>query len=93
MNAWPPKDPDEILDYQFDWSARLVAPEVISSSTMIKASGSVTLSADGFASPITSVWMTGGTAGDVCIVTNRIVTSQGRTHEASAKVRIRSTSP
>jgi hypothetical protein len=91
MDAWPVKDPDEVLDYQFDWAThRLEAGETISSSTFSKT-GSITLGATSDASGITTVWISGGTAGEACVVTNQVVTSAGRTYEASAKLRIRNT--
>lgn len=93
MNAWPPKDPDEVLDYQFDWTARLAPSETIATSAMFRDSGSVVMNSNGVLSPITVVWLSGGTVGEVCVITNRIVTNQGRTYDESAKLRIRSTGP
>lgn len=29
VQAWPPKDPNEILDYGYDWSPRMVAGDEI----------------------------------------------------------------
>ena len=93
MNSWPTKDPDEILDYQFNWTDRMAASETITTSNMTRVSGTVTLASNSIATPITTVWLSGGAAGEVAIITNRIVTNQGRTYEESAKLRVRSTSP
>ena len=90
MDSWPPKDPDEILDYLFDWTARLVLGETLSTSVMILASGTVTLGVATIVGTTTKVWISGGVAGGVSVVTNRIVTSASRTYEKSAKLRIRS---
>ena len=90
MDSWPSKDPDEVLDYLFDWTARLVSGETISTSTMLLASGTVTLGTNTIVGTTTKIWLSGGVAGGVAVVTNRIVTSASRTYEKSAKLRIRS---
>ena len=90
MSSWPYKDPNEELDYQFDWAARLETGETITSSTFIKESGSIVLGASNNVGALTTVWITGGTEGEVCIVVNRIITSAGRIYDETAKLRIRS---
>lgn len=91
MQSWPSKDPDEVLDYQFDWTDRLVAGEAISTSTFIKeADDTITLGVTSIAAGVTTVWISGGTIGEVCRVTNRIVTNAGRTYDETAVLRIRS---
>lgn len=90
MDSWPHKDPDEVLDYQFDWTNRLEDGETIATSTMLVASGSVTLDSDDKSGAITTAWLSGGTVDDVCVITNRVTTSANRTYEESAKIRIRS---
>lgn len=90
VESWPSKDPDEILDYLFNWTARLVTGETISTSVMLLASGTVTLGVATIVGTTTKVWISGGTAGGVSVVTNRITTSASRTYEESAKLRIRS---
>lgn len=89
MDTWPAKDPEEVLDYQFDWTDRLVTGETISTSDFIRASGDVTLGAESFVGAFTTVWLSGGTVGTVNVITNRITTSQGRTYDQSARLRIR----
>jgi hypothetical protein len=90
MQSWPSKDPNEVLDYQFDWTDRLVTSETITTSTFIVAEGSVTTSNPSILAGFTTVWIAGGVAGEVNTITNRIVTNQGRTYDESAKLRIRS---
>lgn len=90
MQSWPSKDPQEVLDYQFDWRARLVTSETISTSTFIVAEGSVTMATPSIGVGTTMVWLSGGTLGEVNIITNRIATNQGRTYDETAKLRIRS---
>lgn len=90
MQSWPPKDPHEILDYQMDWSDRLVSAETILTSSFTIASGDVVKDSQGFSGAITTVWLSGGTEGAACTITNRVTTSGGRTYDESAKLRIRS---
>lgn len=90
MSSWPlPKDPDEELDYQFDWSARLVAGETISSSTFISSgSSSIILDRNAISGGLTTFWARGGAAGEAVQITNRIVTSAGRKYDKTATLRI-----
>lgn len=97
MKSWPlPKDPNDVCDYQFDWSRRLEPGETIASSTFTVDQGSVVV--DTTTNPptidgaLTTFWLSGGTDRETCVITNRIVTSEGRTYDDSARLRIRSTS-
>lgn len=91
MASWPkPKDPDAVLDYQFDWSQWLQDGETIDTSIFI-VEGSATLetfdeSIDG---GFTTFWARNGAAGDVARITNRVTTNQGRTDDDTATLRIR----
>lgn len=90
MQSWPSKDPQEVLDYQFDWTARLAASETITTSTFLLESGSVVLGTSSIVGALTKIWLSGGTLGEVNVITNRIVTNQARTYDSSANLRIRS---
>ncbi len=90
MLSWPSKDPDEVLDYEIDWTDRLITGETITTSTFTVASGDVVKNSSAFVGPICTVWLSGGTAGTPCEILNRIVTSGGRTYDQTAKLRIRS---
>lgn len=97
MLTWPlPKDPDDICDYQFDWSNRLEDAETIDTSTFSVDDGSVEIDmvsqTPTISGSITTFWLSGGTAGERCVITNRIVTSEGRQYDASGRLRVRSTS-
>lgn len=104
MVVWPPKDPNEVLDYGFDWV--LASTETIVTSTFSVTAGAVTLTnpsltntgpstpllPDGTSRPPTqtTIWLNGGTLLERAEILNRITTSSGRTHDQSARVRIRS---
>lgn len=85
---WPAKDPDEVVDYLFDWSASMQSGEAIASKT-VTASG-VTLDSSTIAGETVQVWLSGGTAGSTARVTCRIVTNStpARTFEEVAIVAI-----
>ena len=86
--TWPAKDPDEVLDYQVDWSARLASGDSVQSSTWTLDSGLSQNSAS-IASPKTTIWLSGGTAGKTATIVNRVVTTQGRTMEETIALPIR----
>lgn len=94
MLQWPPKDPDEVLDYQLDWAdpddPRLETGETLTASQYSIVEGDVEINSQTFAeSGLTTVWLSGGTSGTLCIVLNRVTTSGGRTYDQSVKLRIR----
>ena len=94
MQSWPPKAPGEVLEYEFDWGRkRLKAGELIVDSVWRVASGSVEIVADPAPSvidgKITRVWLTGGEIGEICVLTNHVLTNQEREPEWSAKLRIK----
>jgi hypothetical protein len=74
------KDPDAVLDYQVDWSAWL-GVDTISTSTWVVPTG-ITKNSDTKTTTTATIWLRGGTAGTLYLVTNRIVTAGGRTDTA-----------
>lgn len=89
MASWPTKDPDEVLDYQVDWTNRLQVGETISTCDFSVVSGAVTINSEGNVGALATVWLSGGTAGELCSILNRITTSAGRTYDQTVKLRIR----
>jgi hypothetical protein len=93
MINWPAKDPDEVLDYQLDWAdderPRLEAGETITSSAWSVVSGTVVIDDDDSVGGVTTVWLSGGEAGEACVILNRVTTSEGRTYDQSCRLRIR----
>jgi hypothetical protein len=87
--TWPAKDPNEVLDYDVDWTDRLEAGETITTSTFTVASGDVVVDDDSDAAGVCTVWLSGGTVGTACVILNRIETSEGRIYDQSIKLRIR----
>lgn len=89
MLQWPDKDPDEVLDYAIDWSARLETGDTIVASTWTVQSG-LSSSLDSFSGSRASVWLSGGSEGQTYVATNRVTTSENRVMEQSVKIRVRS---
>lgn len=93
MQSWPAKDPNEVLDYQLDWSddtsSRLEVGESIVTSTWVVVSGDVVIDSSSQASGVTTVWLSGGTDGMPCVLLNRVTTSNGRIYDYSVRLRIR----
>jgi hypothetical protein len=81
------KDPDDVLDYAFDWSQWLGNAEVISTSTWITSPG-ITQDSDSFTNTVATVWLSAGTAGQPYTATNRITTNQGRTVDRTMTIRV-----
>lgn len=82
------KDPDAVLDFEFDWAALtngtgsadwLESGETISTRTVTEDSG-ITVDSDAIVNSATGVvvWLSGGTAGNSYKVTCHITTSSGR---------------
>lgn len=93
MSSWPSKDPNEVLDYVVDWqdanSPVLVGGETITASLFEVTTGTVVIDSDTNDDTTATVWLSGGTIGEVCEVLNRIVTSAGRVYDKTTRLRIR----
>lgn len=86
--SWPFKDPNEVLDYIIDWSARLET-DTISTSTWIVPSG-ITKNSDSHTTTTTTAWLQGGTEGDSYSLVNRVVTAASRTMDQTVKLKVKS---
>ncbi|MBN8987425.1 MAG: hypothetical protein J0H42_04215 [Rhizobiales bacterium] len=88
MPSWPRKDPDEVLDYAIDWSARLDG-DTIATSQFTLPPGIVANSSSN-TTTTTTVWLSGGTDGETYLIQNRITTAGGRTMDQTMKLKIKS---
>ena len=93
MSSWPPKDPDEVLDYTVNWrkpgNECLVAGETISASVVEVAEGSVVVDSTTDDGSVVTIWLSGGVVGEVCRIRNHITTSAGRKYDKTGVLRIR----
>lgn len=82
-----PKDPDEVKDYGIDWSA-LLDTDTISTSTWTLPSG-ITKDSDSHTTTATTIWLSGGTAGESYSILNRVVTVGLRTYDRTVKLKMK----
>lgn len=83
------KDPGAVLDYSFDWGEHwLAVGETISTSTWTVETG-ITADSNSHDATTTTVFLSGGTAGENYQVTNHITTSQARQDERSLTIQVR----
>lgn len=88
--SWPAKDPDEVLDYQINWSASLYGldgDDTITASTWIVPAG-IAKNAESHNDDTTTIWLSGGTAGSTYEITNRITTAAGRVMDQTVLLKI-----
>lgn len=84
------KDPSAVLDYSIDWAAWLeeTSPiDTISTSTWTVQSG-ITQDSESETASKATVWLSGGTAGAIYEVVNRIVTAAGRTDDRTLYIQV-----
>ena len=82
------KDPDEYLDYVFDWSSWLQDGETIDSYVVTPETG-ITVDSKSESEGKVTVWLSGGTPGANYMVGCRITTSVGRIAERSMLIKVR----
>ncbi len=79
------KDPDAVLDYAIDWSLWLAGDEIATSDWSVPVG--LTKVTDTKTAVKTTVWLSGGQAGQSYTVTNRITTTGGRTEDRSFTIK------
>lgn len=82
------KDPDAVLDYSVDWSAWLAGDEIASSEWLLEDGALIEIVTDTNTATKATVWLRGGNAGTTYLVTNRIVTTGGRTDDRTISVKV-----
>lgn len=89
--SWPSKDPDELLDYQIDWSERL-GDDTISSGNSSSWDGDdddLIIEDESHTDTTTTVWLSGGVLETRYLLTNTIWTDGGRILQQSIYLPIR----
>lgn len=85
------KNPGDVLDYTFDWSAWLAptADTIATSAMSVSPTGlTITSPAASYTSTNATVWASGGTVPQSYTVTNTITTAAGRTRARSIIIRV-----
>lgn len=88
MPYWPNKDPDEVTDFDINWTKRLDGDTIVSSAWTV-VNGTVVINSDSESATLTKVWLSGGTLGETCELRNRITTAGGRTYDQTVLLKIR----
>jgi hypothetical protein len=81
------KDPQAVLDFHVAWADWLEG-DTIASSTWSVPAGLVAV-ADTFTASDSTIWLSGGTINKKYVVTNSIVTAEGRQQDYTFAVAIR----
>ncbi len=95
--TWPFKDPNDVLDYGFNWSAWLIDDDTIVSTTAdVISPGTVIIDShgqgavDGVPSGAGTVtWLSGGTVGDTSQIELQIITAAGRTVDQTVAIKVK----
>jgi len=85
---WPPKDPDEHLDYNIDWSPRLSPPDIISASEWFVPDGLVSEN-EIMTDNSTTIWLSAGILAEAYDVLNRVQTMEGRIMDQTVTLKIK----
>ncbi len=81
-----PKDPNDVSDFTINWAAFLGTDTIITSSWIVPT-GIVNNPVDNqFNTTTTTVWLSGGTAGQTYDIVNRITTFGSRTYDQTMRV-------
>lgn len=83
---WPYKDPDAVLDYGIDWTSWLNG-DVIATSIWVVPEG-ITAGDESKSENATTIWLSGGAAGGVYKIVNRITTAAGREIDQGVTLRV-----
>ena len=81
------KDPNAVLDYSIEWSKWLAGDQIQTSAWSV-SDPVIEATNDSRTATRTTVWLSGGAAGQAYTVTNHITTSGGRTDERSFLVQV-----
>lgn len=82
-----PKDPSAVLDYSLDWSSWLASGESLTCSYWTADSG-ITATTTTTTTSISTVWLSGGTAGTSYNLKNTIGTSNSRIDERTIVIKV-----
>lgn len=80
------KDPQEVLDYSFDWSKWLAEDNDTISSHTMSADPGITVDSSSHTNTKATVWLSGGADDAKYQITNQIVTTMGRTAERTMTI-------
>ena len=82
-----PKDPDETLDYQFDWT-EFIGTDTIASQSTVVTDATLLASAIDAANKKVNLRISGGAIGVPASIENTITTASGQIAQRTAKLKI-----
>jgi hypothetical protein len=89
LQAWPPKDPDEVLDYPWDWTPRGYPNDTLVTFTATTIEGTVIVDDVTDIEGLKGVvWLSGGTLNETCQVRLRCLTAAGREGDETVTIKI-----
>lgn len=86
--AWPSKDPNEVLDYEIQWSPRLRSDTISTSTFSLTTANGLAINSQSNTTTTSTVWLSGGTVGGTAVINCRITTAAGRTMDQSVSLEI-----
>jgi hypothetical protein len=85
----PAKTPNDTLDYGVDWTLWLAGDTITTSTWTVTSGVTVGVKALNPAGTITTIWISGGTAGTTYTLANTINTVGGRIKQQSFKIEVK----
>ncbi len=82
------KDPDAIKDYTVNWVAWLGTDTIATVAWTVPAG--ITKTAESHTTTATTIWLSGGTVGQVYTVLCRITSAGGRTEDQTFSIKVQS---
>jgi hypothetical protein len=82
------KDPAAVLDYARDWSSWLVEDDEVTTAVWTAPEG-LDIDAQGTVDAVSTVWLSGGTAGVSYDCVNHVLTDAGREDDRILRVHVR----
>lgn len=89
MNLWPPKDPDDVLDYSIDWSAVLAQDADTIATIVWTVPAPLAKVSQAEAGSVAVVWISGGVDGTRYPIGCRLTTVGGRTYDRTFDLLVR----
>lgn len=83
------KDPDEVRAYPVDWTYELETGDAIATSVFTAITSGITIDSDSNTDTAATAVISGGTAGEVYNIRNRITTDNGYTYDFTFQIEVR----
>ena len=90
MYSWPPKNPNEVLDYQLDWGHITQGDLIVTSTWSIEGNTGLQIHATGITGNTTVVWLTAGVQKTKYFIHNVIETINGEIHDKRISLYVKS---